>query len=148
MVQIVTGTDFQPGETVNATVHSKPIKLKAAKADANGKVTFRFAVGASFELGDHSVELVGATSGAVKAKNDTTAFKVLDGINVGGVGQERPASSDANSTSAANGSGSANGGQGLVDTGASSSLLWLAGLALLLLAAGGVTLAIRQRRKA
>ena len=60
----VSGTGFEPGETVEATLHSTPIDLGTVTADANGAVSLTFTVPADLEPGVHSVDLVGRQSGA------------------------------------------------------------------------------------
>ncbi|KTR86116.1 Ig-like domain-containing protein [Leucobacter chromiiresistens] len=64
----ITGTGFLPEETVSAEVHSQPVSLGSATADAEGTVVFTFAVPADFALGTHTALLTGAQSGQVSAE--------------------------------------------------------------------------------
>ena len=59
----VSGTGFEPGETVQATLHSTPIDLGTVTADADGAVSLTFTVPADLEPGLHSVDLVGLQLG-------------------------------------------------------------------------------------
>ncbi|MDR1825417.1 MAG: Ig-like domain-containing protein [Bifidobacteriaceae bacterium] len=74
--QEVNGLNFEPGEKVTGVVHSTPIQLGTATADANGKVVFAaFTIPADFEYGTHTVTLTGETSGAA-----TGTFRVLEKV--------------------------------------------------------------------
>ncbi|MGW9021846.1 Ig-like domain-containing protein [Leucobacter chromiiresistens] len=64
----ITGTGFLPEETVSAEVHSQPVSLGSAAADAEGTVVFTFDVPADFALGAHTALLNGAQSGQVSAE--------------------------------------------------------------------------------
>jgi len=63
--QTVHGHGFEAGEKVSAVQHSTTFEIGDAVADQNGDVTFTWTVPASTELGKHSVELTGATSGSI-----------------------------------------------------------------------------------
>jgi hypothetical protein len=65
--QTATGQYFKPGESVTATMYSDPYQVGTATADANGTVTFTWTVPASTDPGQHTIELVGATSGPGRA---------------------------------------------------------------------------------
>ena len=65
------GLGFLPGEEVHIVVHSDPIDLGSLTADKDGKVPVSFMVPSGFSLGDHTIQFVGARSGAV-----SVAFKV------------------------------------------------------------------------
>jgi hypothetical protein len=71
--QTVTGTGFTPGEWVHGVLHSDPIDLGMAQADAEGRVTFVVELPAGFQTGAHSVVLTGATSGRVATATFTVA---------------------------------------------------------------------------
>ncbi|WP_157524926.1 LPXTG cell wall anchor domain-containing protein [Microbacterium yannicii] len=97
VVQVVNGSNFEPGETVSATVNSTPFDLAPVVADASGNVRFTFPVGADFELGAHRVEVTGSVSGALPVDRERTAFTVVTkslpatgmdpgGLVLGGVG--------------------------------------------------------------
>ncbi len=60
----VTGTGFAYGETVTVTLHSDPIVMPSATADARGNLSTTFALPA-LAAGVHQVQLQGATSGLV-----------------------------------------------------------------------------------
>lgn len=57
-----TGSGFLPGENVRGTVHSDPVDLGLAIADADGNVSFRWNVPANFAVGTHTVTLSGESS--------------------------------------------------------------------------------------
>jgi hypothetical protein len=63
--QTVTLGGFQPGEMVHGVLHSTPVDLGTVQAGADGVATFTFLVPAGFEVGAHSVEMTGLTSGIV-----------------------------------------------------------------------------------
>ncbi|MFC4223783.1 Ig-like domain-containing protein [Lysinibacter cavernae] len=81
--QVATGTGFQPGEAVSATLRSTPVDLGTRVADANGTVSFTFALPGSIELGAHSVTLVGPRSGSI-----STSFSVVAAETGGNGGLE------------------------------------------------------------
>jgi hypothetical protein len=59
----VTGSDFTPGENVTLILHSDPVLLGIATADANGNVDAVVTIPADTEPGLHHIELTGQTSG-------------------------------------------------------------------------------------
>lgn len=61
-----TAGGFAPGESVTATVYSDPIVIGTVAADADGVVTFAWAVPENFPAGEHTLELVGEISGTVE----------------------------------------------------------------------------------
>ena len=69
--QEATGLGFLPGEDVVVTVHSDPINIARRTADADGRVPVSFDVPKGFDLGRHTVEFVGVTSGTA-----TVSFSV------------------------------------------------------------------------
>ncbi|WP_229661335.1 hypothetical protein, partial [Microbacterium nanhaiense] len=71
--QTVHGHGFEAGEKVTAVQHSTPFEIGTAVANENGDVTFTWAVPASTTVGNHSVELTGATSGSISG-----AFEVYE----------------------------------------------------------------------
>lgn len=75
----LTATGFQAGETVDATLRSTPVALGAFEADAAGTLTATVTIPADVEPGDHTIELVGRTSG----RRATVAIEVL-GRAIGG----------------------------------------------------------------
>ena len=72
-----------PGETVDVTLHSTPISLGSATADADGGVVKTVTIPADVEPGVHSIEMVGQTSGVEVA----VEVEVLpaDGAAAGGL---------------------------------------------------------------
>jgi hypothetical protein len=116
-VQTITGTGFLPGERVHGVLHSTPVDLGWATADAQGVATFTVTLPAGFEPGAHSVTMRGETSG----------IEVSAAFTVG----EVPAAPAPSTT-------------GLAYTGASVALP-LTGGALLL--AGGTALVVVGRRR-
>ena len=73
---------FQPGG-VKGTMFSSPYALGSQVADDNGEVTFTWNVQSDAELGDHTVELAGATSGTVDDE-----FKVVAKAGTGSDGDD------------------------------------------------------------
>ncbi|MDR0283554.1 MAG: Ig-like domain-containing protein, partial [Propionibacteriaceae bacterium] len=63
--QVVTGSNFAPGEMVCLTLHSTDIALGCKTAEDGGKVTFSFTVPDGIELGEHALTLTGNHSGAI-----------------------------------------------------------------------------------
>ncbi|MCP2370025.1 pullulanase-type alpha-1,6-glucosidase [Agromyces terreus] len=59
----VTGTGFEPGETVQIWLHSTPVLLVAATADADGALSTNATIPLDAEPGDHEVRLLGVGSG-------------------------------------------------------------------------------------
>ncbi|WP_244961762.1 beta strand repeat-containing protein [Clavibacter zhangzhiyongii] len=74
-MQMVDAVGFIPGETINATVFSTPKPLAPMVADAEGRATFVFEIGPDFELGDHTVDVIGVDSGM--ADEMITRFRVV-----------------------------------------------------------------------
>jgi len=65
-LQQVTGHNLQPGEQVQATMHSSPFAIGTRTADANGQATWSYTIPAGTALGQHSVVLVGSVSGPIQ----------------------------------------------------------------------------------
>jgi hypothetical protein len=130
VVQTVIGQSFYPGETVTATVYSVPFDLPAQIADSNGVVMFTFPIDAEFELGRHSVELSGTASGDIPSSREDTRFTVVDAADLPGI--SGPA-----------GTGNGNSGP-LAYTGFDG--MWLGGLAVLLVLAGGAIVYTNRKR--
>jgi hypothetical protein len=63
----LTASGFRPGEQVAATLHSTPVDLGTYTASASGIVAFTFTVPATLEPGNHTVTLLGLTSGRAAA---------------------------------------------------------------------------------
>ncbi|MDR2930813.1 MAG: Ig-like domain-containing protein [Propionibacteriaceae bacterium] len=75
--QVVTGTNFNPGERVCLTLDSAVFDPGCRNADATGKVTFTYTVPENFELGEHTATLTGEKSGSVSMK-----FTVVETVKV------------------------------------------------------------------
>ncbi|MDR0489109.1 MAG: Ig-like domain-containing protein, partial [Propionibacteriaceae bacterium] len=80
--QIVTGRNFNPGETVCAFVYSEPMPLGCKVADAKGEATWTFTVPSGFAAGSHRVEIVGKISGKV---SDTFMVTLVPRVETGGI---------------------------------------------------------------
>jgi LPXTG-motif cell wall-anchored protein len=61
------GSGFQPGETVNAEMHSTPLFIGTRVADANGQVSFAWTVPVGTPVGAHRLVLIGDISGTASA---------------------------------------------------------------------------------
>ncbi|HZU93702.1 MAG TPA: hypothetical protein VFF85_08770, partial [Microbacterium sp.] len=70
--QTAVGTGFKPGEVVTGVMNSDPLALGTQVANAQGTVTFTWAIPAGTDLGTHTVTLTGAESGSVAG-----TFKVV-----------------------------------------------------------------------
>ncbi|MEO8220823.1 MAG: metallophosphoesterase, partial [Specibacter sp.] len=125
----VTGTGFKPGSKASFTLHSTPVLLGTATADARGVVTLQVTLPVDVAPGEHSI--------------------VIDGVGVDGKSRQVSASltitaaataavTTASSTQAA--------GDDLASTGANATKL--GGMAVLLLIAGAVVFAVTRRRAA
>ncbi|MCL2482443.1 MAG: Ig-like domain-containing protein [Propionibacteriaceae bacterium] len=62
--QTVTGSNFNPGESVTLTVDGQPVG-PAQKVDENGQLTFTFVVPVNSKAGSHTATLTGPQSGTV-----------------------------------------------------------------------------------
>ncbi|WP_414171224.1 LPXTG cell wall anchor domain-containing protein [Clavibacter tessellarius] len=122
--QEVTAVGFMPGETVSATVNSTPMPLPDQIAPANGQVTFTFPIHEDFEIGQHSVTISGSVTGPVDVAN--TRFSVI--------GQTVPAGLP--STPIRGGTGGYGGGILPVTGGDADGMLFLGGIALLMMLTG------------
>jgi LPXTG-motif cell wall-anchored protein len=142
VVEEIYGTGFAAGESVSGTVHSTPIALEAKTADAQGRVTWQVPIDAVFELGDHTVDLVGATSGPVAAGQNNALFTVLDKPVAGTTGTSTGSTATTGSSTT---TGAASGAKGnsLPNTGLAMD--WgVPVLSALLLAAGAVLMITRR----
>jgi hypothetical protein len=72
-----TGSGFDPGELITATVYSDPVALGTKAASAAGVLAYDWTVPADFETGAHRVEFVGADGVAVTADFEVTAVVPL-----------------------------------------------------------------------
>lgn len=123
----VTGSDRgnDPGEQVDGYVHSARVFVGSTVANSNGVATLTFTVPKSLPAGEHTLELVGETSGHV----GTASFRVTSSGSTGASG------------------GSTSSGSGLPFTGGSD--VWqmtVIGGGLVLL--GGAALFAARRRRA
>jgi LPXTG-motif cell wall-anchored protein len=64
--QVVDGYNFQPGESIDGTMHSTPIGLGTEVADLDGRVQFEWTIARDTTLGVHNVVLNGPKSGSVE----------------------------------------------------------------------------------
>lgn len=125
----LTGTGFDPGETVDFTLHSSPVDLGTATADSNGNVTFTATIPADTAAGSHQIIATGETSGITATFALTVSASPTSSTTT---------SSTAPSTAASGGSGSADtvsassGSLAFTGTGPGIGWLGMAGAALLL----------------
>jgi hypothetical protein len=79
--QTVTGNGFAPGEQVQAVIHSAPVTVGSAVADAAGTVSISYVVPAGVDPGAHTLVLTGLTSGlSVSSALAITAAPVAPAI--------------------------------------------------------------------
>ncbi|MGW8565241.1 hypothetical protein ACWGKI_03430, partial [Isoptericola sp. NPDC055881] len=136
--QTFQASGFEPGEQVRAVIASEPLALPVTVADADGVATWTFTVPQAFELGTHT----GTATSVTVGDSATATFEVvLAPGDLGGAGTDGP---DA-AVGAAPGGGSPGLTGTLPRTGAGDGLVPMALLALVLLAAGGGTLAAVRR---
>jgi hypothetical protein len=137
---VVSGTYFQPGETVVAVAHSAPLDLGTQVVAADGTVGFtRVIASGDLEVGSHSVVLTAGRSGTVSA-----AFEVADGDDA----TAAPLSTSATTTTigATGSSTTTTAGKTIASTGG-GQLGWRVAVALVLIALGLVLGAANRRRK-
>jgi len=83
-----TGTGFEPGTEVTATVYSEPMVLGTQTAAADGTVSFAWTVPADFEAAEHTIELTWGDGQSV-----STTFQVQAATaGGGGTGSSTPSS--------------------------------------------------------
>lgn len=167
----VAGTGFSAGEELRVAVHSDPVELDPATADAEGDVRVAWTVPADFEVGDHALVVTRADGSEIEAPFAVLAAET-GGSDAGGSGTDASAAgsgsgADGSGNSAAEGSASPSSGSGadasgsagagsgstgtasandpLATTGGEAPLGLAAAAAILLLAAGGVLLARHAR---
>lgn len=117
----ITGTGFKPGSKVSFTLHSTPVLLGTATADAKGVATLAVTLPADVAAGAHSI--------------------VVDGVGVDG--KPRQLSIALTITAAATTPAAED---DLANTGANNTAL--GGAAVLLLLAGTAVFVLNRRRKA
>ena len=71
--ETATGLGFLPGEEVTVTVHSDPFTVGTYRADSQGRVPVTFSMPKGVDLGAHTVDFVGVTSGTA-----VTGFTVVE----------------------------------------------------------------------
>ncbi|MDO4791116.1 MAG: LPXTG cell wall anchor domain-containing protein [Buchananella hordeovulneris] len=143
---VITGTGFFAGDEVTAVMHSTPVEIGKAVADAQGKVTFNFVIPAGTALGNHEVILTGANGrvakvGLVVKEAKAPALQPTDQAS-----QAAPKASDAPTKAAPKPGAKAEGkgGKKLAKTG--TDALGMTSVALLALVGGAGLLAARKRR--
>ncbi|WP_217176939.1 glycoside hydrolase domain-containing protein [Streptomyces sp. AC495_CC817] len=136
-----TVTGLEPGSTASFELHSDPVSLGTAIADAQGTARLTFTVPA-IDAGAHEL-VVAARDAAGTPGSVSLAVTVRAAPNPGG-DPSGEGSSSGSATSGGAGSGTAAGG-GLASTGQDPALITGALVVALLLLAGGV-IALRRRR--
>ena len=68
---VVTGTDFDPGESVQVWMHSLPVLLSTVTADQNGSILTSVTVPASTTSGLHHVVMIGVSSSTAQLSSET-----------------------------------------------------------------------------
>ncbi|MFK4761255.1 immunoglobulin-like domain-containing protein [Microbacterium sp. ZW T5_45] len=127
------GTGFAPGESVNVTVHSEPVDLGAFTIGADGSLAATWTIPASFATGVHRVVVTREDGSTVGAEFQVAADAGSDAGSGAGAGA---------GSGSGSGSGSASGD--LATTGAEVPFA-VGGIALALLAMGGLLVARRRR---
>ena len=126
----LTGQTFQAGSTVTLTLHSEPVTLGSATADAAGKMALQATIPSDTPLGSHTITADGTAPDGSPLSLSVSLTVVPAAANGG--------------TGANNGNG--NGSGNLPRTGAEWTLL-LTKLGIGLAAAGGVFVAVAAKRR-
>ncbi|MDO5753702.1 IPT/TIG domain-containing protein, partial [Arthrobacter sp.] len=134
----ITGENFKAGSSATFTLHSEPVQLGTATADANGVVSLSVVLPSDTPAGQHRVLIDGVGL-------DGEAHQVSAPLTVTASAANVPATDQgAAGNSAAANDDSAN--DDLANTGANNT--WLGGLAVLLVLAGATAFAATRRRSA
>lgn len=135
----VTGTGFEPGQSVDVWLFSDPTKVGSLTADAQGGINGTVQVPAAFTPGAHHVVVLDGETELARAAVTVTAAVVDPGPGTGGPGTPGTGSGSG-------GSGSGQAGGSLSSTGAEGVDV-LVPLAIILLFGGlGARLLVRRRR--
>lgn len=95
------GGGFNPGETVDVTIFSDPVKVASVTANASGSVSGRATVPTSVDPGTHRLELKGASSGKVASVTFTVSAAGTAAVAAAGAGLPDTGSSSTGPTSVA-----------------------------------------------
>ena len=145
----VSGAGYAPGEKVGFVLHSDPIVLGEATADAAGAVSATLTVPVSAPVGDHQL----IATGALSQRSASTALAITAAVGGGAVG----GGAGAGDGVSGNGGGAAAGGSGTSTTASASGSLAMTGttfagfgglLAGAAILAAGVALIARRRERA
>jgi hypothetical protein len=120
---IVTGSGFQPGETITLVLHSTPVTLGTTPADSQGSFSTTVTIPADTTPGNHTIIATGNTSGSTAS----TSIVVVSATTSGGT------------------STSGSSGGGLAFTGA--HIAAMAGVGAIALALGGMLVFAGRRRR-
>ncbi|MGM7671432.1 hypothetical protein [Microbacterium sp. A93] len=77
----VNASGFAPNESLEIWLHSDPWKLTNATADATGALSLPVGIAGGTEIGDHEIEVRGATSGSVFVDITVTDDLAITGID-------------------------------------------------------------------
>ncbi|MGM7698603.1 hypothetical protein [Microbacterium sp. A84] len=77
----VNASGFTPGEPLEIWLHSTPWKLTNAIADANGVLSLSVGIAGGTQIGEHQIEVRGATSGSVFVDITVTDDLAITGID-------------------------------------------------------------------
>lgn len=77
----VNASGFAPDESLEIWLHSDPWKLTNATADANGALSLPVTLAGGTEIGDHQIEVRGASSGSVFVDITVTDDLAITGID-------------------------------------------------------------------
>ncbi|MFQ4149298.1 DUF4832 domain-containing protein [Arthrobacter sp. LAPM80] len=129
----ITGENFKPGSSATFTLHSEPVLLGAATADAKGRVSLTVALPKDTPAGQHQIFIVGVGL-------DGQAHQVSAPLAVTSAAGDVPAIDPTTASSTATAENE------LAATGANTTVI--GGLAILLLLAGATVFGINRRRSA
>jgi hypothetical protein len=102
----VTGSDFSPGENVTLILHSDPVLLGTAAADAQGNVDAIVTIPVDTEPGLHHLELTGLTSGLTVSIPITVTAAPTNSVSPGSAPASPAPASPASASSALASTGS------------------------------------------
>jgi hexosaminidase len=131
----LTGQTFLAGSTVTLTLHSEPVVLGSATADAAGKMALQATIPSDTPLGAHTITADG-TAPDGSPLSLSVSLTVVPAAANGGTGANN-----------GNGNGGSSGNSGNLPRTGSEWTLLLAKLGIGLAAAGGVVTAVAAKRR-
>ena len=139
----ITGENFKAGSSATFTLHSEPVQLGTATADANGVVGLSVVLPSAIPAGQHRIIIDGVGLGGEAQQVSAPLTVTASAANTPATDQATAAGDPTDPTTAAESAAARN---DLANTGANNT--WLGGLAVLLLLAGATAFAATRRKSA